>query len=106
MARVGMVPKWGCTRNTYSVPPQCQINHETGEARSILTSEAVACCRKLRSQATWLADVLYDRDPLVTEFISQGVKAVNEEASSEAAKIIKWVILDNDFSVGSGELGE
>nr|XP_021488711.1 long-chain-fatty-acid--CoA ligase ACSBG2-like [Meriones unguiculatus] len=84
---------------------KCQINPETGEARSILTSEAVACCRKLRSQATWLADVLYDRDPLVKEFISQGIKAVNEEASSEAAKIIKWVILDNDFSVGSGELG-
>ncbi|ERE72801.1 long-chain-fatty-acid--CoA ligase ACSBG2-like protein [Cricetulus griseus] len=84
---------------------KCQINPETGEARSALTSEAVACCRKLRSQSTWLTDVLYDRDPLVTEFISQGIQEVNAEAPSEAAKIIKWVILDNDFSVGGGELG-
>lgn len=60
----------------------------------------------MRSQATWLADVLYNRDPLVTEFISQGIQDVNAEAPSEGTKIIKWVILDNDFSVGGGELGE
>ncbi|XP_040595124.1 long-chain-fatty-acid--CoA ligase ACSBG2 isoform X2 [Mesocricetus auratus] len=84
---------------------KCQINPETGEARSALTSEAVACCRKIRSQSTWLTDVLYDRDPLVTEFISQGIQDVNAEAPSEGAKIIKWVILDNDFSVSGGELG-
>ncbi|CAO2641043.1 Long-chain-fatty-acid--CoA ligase ACSBG2 [Lemmus lemmus] len=85
---------------------KCQINPETGEARSALTSEAVACCRKLRSQSTWLTDVLENRDPLVTEFINQGIKDVNEEAPSKGAKIIKWVILDNDFSVGGGELGK
>lgn len=102
---MGMAPE-ACSQNTNSVCLQCQINPETGEARSALTSEAVACCRKLRSQSTWLTDVLYDRDPLVTEFISQGIQEVNAEAPSEAAKIIKWVILDNDFSVGGGELGE
>ncbi|XP_021074056.1 long-chain-fatty-acid--CoA ligase ACSBG2-like [Mus pahari] len=84
---------------------KCQINPETGEARGNLTSEAVACCRKLRSQSTWLTDVLYDRDPLVTEFINQGIQDVNSEAPSMGAKIIKWVILDNDFSVDGGELG-
>ncbi|XP_059107992.1 long-chain-fatty-acid--CoA ligase ACSBG2-like isoform X1 [Peromyscus eremicus] len=84
---------------------KCQINPETGEARSALTSEVVAFCRKMRSQATWLADVLYNRDPMVTEFISQGIQDVNAEAPSEGTKIIKWVILDNDFSVGGGELG-
>ncbi|XP_037053742.1 long-chain-fatty-acid--CoA ligase ACSBG2-like [Peromyscus leucopus] len=84
---------------------KCQINPETGEARSALTSEVVACCRKMRSQSTWLADVLYNRDPLVTEFINQGIQDVNAEAPSEGTKIIKWVILDNDFSVGGGELG-
>ncbi|XP_075798933.1 long-chain-fatty-acid--CoA ligase ACSBG2-like [Microtus pennsylvanicus] len=84
---------------------KCQINPETGEARSALTSEAVACCRKLRSRSTWLTDVLENRDPLVTEFINQGIQDVNAEAPSEGAKIIKWVILDSDFSVGGGELG-
>ncbi|XP_049981205.1 long-chain-fatty-acid--CoA ligase ACSBG2-like [Alexandromys fortis] len=84
---------------------KCQINPETGEARGALTSEAVACCRKLRSRSTWLTDVLENRDPLVTEFINQGIQDVNAEAPSEGAKIIKWVILDSDFSVGGGELG-
>ncbi|EDL83600.1 similar to gonadotropin-regulated long chain acyl-CoA synthetase, isoform CRA_a [Rattus norvegicus] len=84
---------------------KCQINPETGEAQGNLTSEAIACCRKLRSQSTWLSDVLYNRDPLVTQFIDQGIQDVNSEAPSVGAKIIKWVILDNDFSVDGGELG-
>ena len=104
---MGMGPE-GCSQNTNSarLPPQCQINPETGEARGALTSEAVACCRKLRSRSTWLTDVLENRDPLVTEFINQGIQDVNAEAPSEGAKIITWVILDSDFSVGGGELGE
>ncbi|KAL6087001.1 hypothetical protein STEG23_009149 [Scotinomys teguina] len=85
---------------------KCQINPETGEARNALTSEAVAFCRKLRSQSTWLTDVLNNQDPLVTEFINQGIQDVNAEAPSEGTKIIKWVILDNDFTVSGGELGE
>jgi long-chain-fatty-acid--CoA ligase ACSBG len=43
---------------------------------------------------------------LVTEFINQGIEDVNSEAPTMGAKIIKWVILDNDFSVDGGELGE
>uniref|UniRef100_A0A8D2DUI2 long-chain-fatty-acid--CoA ligase n=1 Tax=Sciurus vulgaris TaxID=55149 RepID=A0A8D2DUI2_SCIVU len=84
---------------------KCQINSETGEPRTTLTSEAIAFCRKLRSQSTRLTDILHRRDPLVMEFISQGIEAANAEAPSESAKIIKWTILDNDFSVGGGELG-
>uniref|UniRef100_A0A8D2DSH7 long-chain-fatty-acid--CoA ligase n=1 Tax=Sciurus vulgaris TaxID=55149 RepID=A0A8D2DSH7_SCIVU len=82
-----------------------KINSETGEPRTTLTSEAIAFCRKLRSQSTRLTDILHRRDPLVMEFISQGIEAANAEAPSESAKIIKWTILDNDFSVGGGELG-
>uniref|UniRef100_A0A8C9PL64 long-chain-fatty-acid--CoA ligase n=1 Tax=Spermophilus dauricus TaxID=99837 RepID=A0A8C9PL64_SPEDA len=70
-----------------------------------LTSEAVAFCRKLKSQSTRLTDILHKHDPVVMEFISQGIKAVNAEAPSESARIIKWAILDTDFSVGGGELG-
>lgn len=53
-----------------------------------------------------MSDVLYDRDPLVTEFINQGIQDVNSEAPSVGAKITKWIILENDFSVDGGELGE
>ncbi|XP_073910532.1 long-chain-fatty-acid--CoA ligase ACSBG2-like [Castor canadensis] len=84
---------------------KCQVNWETGEPRGVLTSEAVAFCRSINSQSTWLTDVLNNQDPIINEFIEEGMKAVNEEAPSEGAKIVKWFILDTDFSVGSGELG-
>jgi hypothetical protein len=82
------------------------VNWETGEPRGVLTSEAVTFCRSINSQSTWLTDVLNNQDPIINEFIEEGMKAVNEEAPSEGAKIVKWFILDTDFSVGSGELGE
>lgn len=99
----------GCGRGrTGSLPgpPQCQVNYDTGEPRAALTSEAVAFCRKLKSQSTRLSDVLHLHDTVVMEFISRGIQAVNEEAPSASARIIKWALLDTDFSVGGGELGE
>ncbi|XP_044900448.1 long-chain-fatty-acid--CoA ligase ACSBG2-like isoform X2 [Felis catus] len=84
---------------------KCQINTDTGEPRNALTSEAVAFCRQLRSQSTRLSDIVRDRDPLVTEFISQGIDAANAEVTSNSAKIVKWTILETDFSVAGGELG-
>ncbi|XP_048196584.1 long-chain-fatty-acid--CoA ligase ACSBG2-like [Perognathus longimembris pacificus] len=84
---------------------KCQVNWETGEPRSALTSEVVAQCRSLRSQATWLSDVLHGRDPIVDDFIKARMEAANAEAPSASSRIIKWVILDTDFSVCGGELG-
>ncbi|XP_042552955.1 long-chain-fatty-acid--CoA ligase ACSBG2-like [Dipodomys spectabilis] len=84
---------------------KCQVNWETGEPRTTLTNEVVAVCRSLKSQATWLSDVLEGRDPIVDNFIKQGMEAANEEAPSESYKVLKWVVLDTDFSVCGGELG-
>ncbi|XP_059243668.1 long-chain-fatty-acid--CoA ligase ACSBG2-like [Mustela nigripes] len=84
---------------------KCQINTDTGEPRNALTSEAVAFCRQLRSQATRLSDIVYDGDPVVLEFIGQGIDAANAEVTSDSAKIMKWTILRTDFSVAGGELG-
>uniref|UniRef100_A0A452U2Z7 long-chain-fatty-acid--CoA ligase n=2 Tax=Ursus TaxID=9639 RepID=A0A452U2Z7_URSMA len=84
---------------------KCQINTDTGEPRNALTSEAVAFCRQLRSQATRLSDIVYDGDPVVLEFISQGIDAANAEVASSSAKIVKWAILRTDFSIAGGELG-
>ncbi|XP_047565127.1 long-chain-fatty-acid--CoA ligase ACSBG2-like isoform X3 [Lutra lutra] len=84
---------------------KCQINTETGEPRNALTSEAVALCRQLRSQSTRLSDIIYDGDPVVLEFIGQGIDAANAEVTSHSAKIMKWTILRTDFSVAGGELG-
>lgn len=66
----------------------------------------MAFCRKLRSQATRLSDIVYDGDPVVLEFIGQGIDAANAEVTSDSAKIMKWTILRTDFSVAGGELGE
>lgn len=79
---------------------------DTGEPRNALTSEAVAFCRQLKSQSTRLSDIVYDRDPVVMDFISQGIDAVNAQVTSDSAKIVKWTILETDFSMVGGELGE
>lgn len=49
---------------------------------------------------------MYDGDPVVLEFISQGIDAANAEVASSSAKIVKWAILRTDFSIAGGELGE
>ncbi|XP_023572930.1 long-chain-fatty-acid--CoA ligase ACSBG2-like [Octodon degus] len=84
---------------------KCQVNWETGEPRTALTSETVAVCRGLGSRATRLADIVYNDDPVIAEFISKGMEAVNAEAPSDSARIVKWAVLETDFSVGGGELG-
>lgn len=66
----------------------------------------MAFCRQLRSQSTRLSDIVYDGDPVVLEFIGQGIDAANAEVTSDSAKIMKWTILRTDFSVAGGELGE
>ncbi|XP_076977098.1 long-chain-fatty-acid--CoA ligase ACSBG2-like isoform X2 [Tamandua tetradactyla] len=84
---------------------KCQVHPETGEPRNALTSEAVTLCRQLKSQSTRLTDIIGDKDPLVAEFIRQGIKAANAEVFSDCAKIVKWTVLETDFSVAGGELG-
>ncbi|XP_003461162.2 long-chain-fatty-acid--CoA ligase ACSBG2-like isoform X2 [Cavia porcellus] len=84
---------------------KCQVNWETGVPRKALTSEAVALCRRLGSQATRLEDIVHNNDPVIAEFIRKGMEAVNAEAPSESARVVQWAVLDTDFSVGGGELG-
>ncbi|XP_033615494.1 long-chain-fatty-acid--CoA ligase ACSBG2-like [Fukomys damarensis] len=84
---------------------KCQVNWETGEPRTALTSETVALCRSLGSQATRLVDIVHNCDPIIADFISKGMEAVNAEATSDSARVVKWAVLDTDFSVSGGELG-
>lgn len=85
---------------------QCQVNAESGEPEDELTAEAVEICRKLGSNATKVSEVASGRDRAVHTAIQEGINRVNESATSNAQRIQKWIILDRDFSVTGGELGE
>lgn len=85
---------------------QCQVNPDTGDPQDELTPEAVELCRQLGSKATRVSEISGGRDPAVNAAIQEGIKRVNEKSTSNAQRIQKWVVLDRDFSVGGGELGE
>uniref|UniRef100_A0A671WVM8 Long-chain-fatty-acid--CoA ligase ACSBG2 n=1 Tax=Sparus aurata TaxID=8175 RepID=A0A671WVM8_SPAAU len=84
---------------------KCQVNAESGEPEDELTAEAVEICRKLGSNATKVSEVASGRDRAVHTAIQEGINRVNENATSNAQRIQKWIILDRDFSVTGGELG-
>lgn len=88
------------------VPVQCEIDGKSGEPLDKLSLEAIHFCRKLGSHVSTVSEILELQDPLVYRAIQQGIDAVNREAISNAQRIHKWVILEKDFSVSNGELGE
>lgn len=85
---------------------QCQVNAESGDPEDELTPEAVELCRKLGSNATRVSEIAGGRDRAVHAAIQEGINRVNKEATSNAQRIQKWIILERDFSVTGGELGE
>ncbi|XP_060088609.1 long-chain-fatty-acid--CoA ligase ACSBG2 [Heteronotia binoei] len=84
---------------------KCNMNMETGDPEDDLTPDAIEFCRKLGSKASKVSQIIATKDPAVYGAIQKGITAVNERAVSNAQKIQKWVILEKDFSINSGELG-
>ncbi|XP_034561105.1 long-chain-fatty-acid--CoA ligase ACSBG2 isoform X1 [Notolabrus celidotus] len=84
---------------------KCQLNAETGEPEDELTPEALEICKKLGSSATRVSEIAGGRDRVIHTAIQEGINRVNEKSNSNAQRIQKWVILDQDFSVTGGELG-
>ncbi|XP_023699741.2 long-chain-fatty-acid--CoA ligase ACSBG2 [Paramormyrops kingsleyae] len=84
---------------------KCQVNGDTGIPEDELTEEAVEECRKLGSSATRVSQMAGGRDRLVHAAIQEGINRVNEKAVSNAQRIQKWTVLDQDFSIMGGELG-
>lgn len=84
---------------------KCQVNGETGAPEDELTPEAVELCRKLGSNATRVSDIAGGRDRLIHTAIQEGITQVNENATSNAQRIQKWIVLEQDFSITGGELG-
>lgn len=46
------------------------------------------------------------QDPMIEKAIQDAIDIVNKDATSNAQRIQKWIILDKDFSVSGGELGK
>lgn len=85
---------------------QCETDRSSGGPLDKLSTEAINFCRSLGSQASTVTEIVRQQDPLVYAAIQQGIDAVNLEAISEAQQIRKWAILEKDFSIQGGELGE
>nr|XP_035142080.1 long-chain-fatty-acid--CoA ligase ACSBG2 isoform X3 [Callithrix jacchus] len=83
---------------------KCEINQMSGEPLDKLTSEAINFCRGLGSWASTVTEIVKQKDVLVYKAIQEGINDVNQEATSNAQKIQKWVILEKDFSIYGGEL--
>ncbi|XP_066109462.1 long-chain-fatty-acid--CoA ligase ACSBG2 [Saccopteryx bilineata] len=84
---------------------KCKMNRLSGEPLDKLSLEAIKLCRRLGSNASTVTEIVELRDPLVYMAIQKGIDAVNQEVSSNAQRIQKWVILEKDFSINGGELG-
>ncbi|XP_069864369.1 long-chain-fatty-acid--CoA ligase ACSBG2 [Dipodomys merriami] len=84
---------------------KCQMDQKSGEPLDNLSWDAIDFCQSVGSQAKTVRDIVGQQDPLVYKAIQQGINAVNREATSNAQKIRKWLILDKDFSIQGGELG-
>lgn len=78
----------------------------SGEPLDKLSLEAISFCQMLGSQAVTVSDILKTRDPVVYTAIQYGIDIVNQQAVSDSHRIRKWIILEKDFSIQGGELGE
>ncbi|XP_026179035.1 long-chain-fatty-acid--CoA ligase ACSBG2 isoform X1 [Mastacembelus armatus] len=84
---------------------KCQVNTNSGIPEDELTPEALEFCRKLGSKATRVSEIAGGRDRVIHAAIQEGINRVNEKATSNAQRIQKWIVLDQDFSINGGELG-
>lgn len=78
----------------------------SGEPLDKLSKEAISFCQTLGSEAVTVSDILKVRDPMVYTAIQYGIDMVNQQAISDSHRIRKWIILEKDFSIQGGELGE
>lgn len=84
---------------------QCVVD-ENGDPTDELSAEALSICQQKNVSATKVSEIIANKEPAIYKAIQEGMERVNAKATSNAQKIQKWVILERDFSVGGGELGE
>ncbi|XP_078010096.1 long-chain-fatty-acid--CoA ligase ACSBG2-like isoform X1 [Phascolarctos cinereus] len=84
---------------------KCEISSDTGEPHNMLTQEVINFCRKNNSKSVKVTDITNNQDPIIDAIIQKGIDAINEQPEHENHKILKWKVLEKDFSIMGGELG-
>lgn len=79
---------------------------DNAEPTDELTPEALDFCQRNGVKATKVSEIIANKEPAIYTAIQEGLERVNARATSNAQKVQKWVILERDFSISGGELGE
>lgn len=79
---------------------------DNGEPTDELSPEALDFCQQHSVTATKVSEIISNKEPAIYKAIQEGLERVNARATSNAQKVQKWLILERDFSVVGGELGE
>ncbi|XP_065901714.1 long-chain-fatty-acid--CoA ligase ACSBG2-like isoform X5 [Dysidea avara] len=85
---------------TMLVTFKCEMDDLTPTDK--LSPMGLAVMSQLGSLATSVKEAT--ADPLVTKYITEGMKKVNEKSVSRAAKVQKFRVCPEDFSIPGGEL--
>lgn len=83
---------------------KCVVD-DNGEPTDELSPEALSFCQQHNVKATTVSEIIANKEPAIYKAIQEGMERVNARATSNAQKVQKWVILEQDFSVSGGELG-
>ncbi|KAM6930856.1 long-chain-fatty-acid--CoA ligase ACSBG2-like [Xenentodon cancila] len=81
------------------------VTDENGDPTDELSPEALDFCQQHGITATKVSELIANKEPALCKAIKEGIERVNAKSMSNAQKIQKWVILEQDFSVTGGELG-
>uniref|UniRef100_A0A8C4I8K7 long-chain-fatty-acid--CoA ligase n=1 Tax=Dicentrarchus labrax TaxID=13489 RepID=A0A8C4I8K7_DICLA len=84
---------------------KCVVD-DNGDPTDELSPEALDFCQQNGVSATKVSEIIANKEPAIYKAIQEGMERINARATSNAQKVQKWIILERDFSVGGGELGE
>lgn len=82
-----------------------EVDTETMEPTGRLSSAARDWCQSVGSKATTVQELLEGPDIAAMRAIQAGIDKANKLATSNAARIQKWMVIPRDFSLPGGELG-
>lgn len=79
---------------------------DNGDPTDELSPETLEFCQQHGISATKASEIIANKEPAIYSAIQAGIERINARSTSNAQKVQKWVILERDFSVTGGELGQ